>query len=376
MKIYLNDAGNGDSIILATENTTIMIDGGTAASYNIWKKNVSEINKIDALFVTHIDNDHVNGLIRMFEEKAHPVINEIFYNGIEQVTNSEFCQDDSNNEESSILDSMISNFSDDVEGESNIGFSEGTSLSFLLRELSYNVNERFDGKVITNTLKPNVFSIGDVTIEIIGPSNGNISSIKNNWLEVLSEYGVKRKLINKKCSVAFEKYIDSLRGDLDVEDICEASEESIENLSNKPFIDDNSLNNMSSISFIAECNKKKILLLGDSDARTILEWMDCKGYETINVDAVKLPHHGSKHNYNKELLERVLCNKYLISTNGRKHSHPDLETLARIVRYSKKQPVNIFINHSISHIDESFKEKVSNYSRGSNILTGEREIFL
>ncbi|UYW73159.1 hypothetical protein OFY05_17215 [Pseudocitrobacter faecalis] len=152
---------------------------------------------------------------------------------------------------------MISNFSDDVEGQSNIGFSEGTSLSFLLRELSYNLNERFDGKVITNTSKLNVFSIGDVTIEIIGPSNENISSIKNNWLEVLSEYGVKRKLINKKCSVAFEKYIDSLRGDLDVEDICEASEESIENLSNKPFIDDNSLNNMSSISFIAECNKKK-----------------------------------------------------------------------------------------------------------------------
>lgn len=46
MKIYLNDAGNGDSIILATENTTIMIDGGTAASYNIWKKTYQKSIKL------------------------------------------------------------------------------------------------------------------------------------------------------------------------------------------------------------------------------------------------------------------------------------------------------------------------------------------
>ncbi|HDL8360210.1 TPA: MBL fold metallo-hydrolase, partial [Yersinia enterocolitica] len=344
MNVYLNDAGNGDCIIVETPNTVIMIDGGTASSYKLWNCNLERLSEIDALFVTHIDNDHVNGLICMFEKRRHPVIKEVFFNGIEQLTNSKLIEESISHEESSTLDKMISNFSDVDEGGVDIGFSEGTSLSYILKTLNYNINERFNGEVLTTATVLNEFSIGDITFEIIGPTVKNIERINNSWLEVLSEYDLKMKWLHKKHSVAFEKYIESLKNEIGYSNICEEMDDSIEVLADREFADDNSLNNMSSISFLATSDGKKILFLGDSDTKTILEWMDRKGYETLEVDAVKLPHHGSKHNYNKSLLERVLCKKYLISTNGKKHSHPDIETLARIVKYSKIQPVDIYIN--------------------------------
>lgn len=376
MKVYLNDAGNGDCIVLSAKDTSIMIDGGTASSYSIWKENLSKFSKFDALFVTHIDNDHVNGLIRMFEAGSHPVIHEIFYNGIEQLINSEFQNLPLNNNESSALDSLISNFSEISEGEFDIGFSEGTSLSFLLNNLKYDVNKRFDGDAITNESFMGRFNIGEISVELIGPTKANILAIKNSWVEIMSEYDLTMKIVSKKHSVAFEKYISSLNDENELEDISETSGVTIDNLSDKPFIDDKSLNNLSSISFLAECDNKRILLLADSDVNTVLKWMDLYGYKTIEVDAVKLPHHGSKHNYNKILLERILCSNYLISTNGKKHCHPDLETLARIVRFSKKQPVNIYINHLPPHIDNVFKEQFSQYSKGSNIYTNVKEVIL
>lgn len=376
MKVYLNDAGNGDCIVLSAKDTSIMIDGGTAISYNIWKEFLSKFSKLDALFVTHIDNDHVNGLIRMFEAGSHPVIHEVFYNGIEQLINSEFQEGPLNNHESSVLDSLISNFSETIEGEYDIGFSEGISLSFLLKSLKYDVNKRFEGCAITNESFIGKFNIGDISIELIGPTKENIVTIKNSWLEILSEYDVPMKILSKKHSVAFEKYISSLNSNAEVEDIYETSNVTIENLSDKLFVDDKSLSNLSSISFLAECNGKRVLFLADSDVDTVIKWMDSYGYKTIEVDAVKLPHHGSKHNYNKILLERILCGNYLISTNGKKHCHPDLETLARIVRFSKKQPVNIYINHLVPHIDNSFKELFSKYSKGSNIYTNSKEVIL
>ncbi|EOI2437215.1 TPA: ComEC/Rec2 family competence protein [Klebsiella pneumoniae] len=376
MNVFLNDAGNGDCIIVETPSTKIMIDGGTASSYKLWGCNLDRLSEIDALFVTHIDNDHVNGLICMFDKRCHPVIKEVFFNGIEQLTNSKLIEGSISHKESFTLDTMISNFSDLDEGGVDIGFSEGTSLSYLLKTLNYKINERFNGKAITTATVPNEFSIGDITIEIIGPTEQSIERIKESWLEVFSEYDLKMKGLHKKHSVAFERYIESLRHEFDYSDICEETGDSIEVLAGREFTDDNSLNNMSSISFLATSGGKKILFLADSDARTILEWMDRKGYETIEVDAVKLPHHGSKHNYNKNLLERVRCKKYLISTNGNKHSHPDVETLARIVRYSKIQPVDIYINHTIEHIDEKFKETFSSYSPESNIFFNEKEIFI
>lgn len=74
----------GDCITLLLKNGDkelyIMVDCG------LYKPEVNDYIKnefhghIDYLIVTHIDNDHINGLIGMLKSKSNLTINHIFYN--------------------------------------------------------------------------------------------------------------------------------------------------------------------------------------------------------------------------------------------------------------------------------------------------------
>ena len=55
----------------------------------------------------------------------------------------------------------------------------------------------------------------------------------------------------------------------------------------------------------------------------------------------KISHHGSRKNTSNELLELIKCRKFLISTDGKQHYHPDKESLSRII-CSQERPCLIF----------------------------------
>ena len=69
MKIRMFNAGNGDCILIQSPTTNILIDGGTAGSFSNWNDHVKQLGRIDALFITHIDSDHTNGIIKLLEMK-------------------------------------------------------------------------------------------------------------------------------------------------------------------------------------------------------------------------------------------------------------------------------------------------------------------
>ena len=49
------------------------------------------------------------------------------------------------------------------------------------------------------------------------------------------------------------------------------------------------------------------------------------------MDALKLSHHGSRQAHSKALLDLLDCPRYLVSTNGYSHCHPDREAIARTI---------------------------------------------
>jgi hypothetical protein len=54
----------------------------------------------------------------------------------------------------------------------------------------------------------------------------------------------------------------------------------------------------------------------------------------LRLDVFKLPHHGSRNNVHRELVEAVDCDRWLMSTDGTRFKHPDAEAVARIIRFS------------------------------------------
>jgi len=370
MKITLNDAGNGDCILIQSNNTNILIDGGTATSFSEWYPKIKALDKIDALFITHIDDDHTNGIIKFLEvnEKSKtPIkIKSIYFNGIEQLFNIPTEESDEYDDKYDSINTCFEN----TEGVEEVGFSEGTSLSYILKNKITNI------KVIHNENFKEIENIGDFTIELIGPSLNSIEELKNSWNDILDERLIKRKILTKNHKNAFESYVNSLNEKLTVQQYISSEDfMDINSYADSKYEKDSSLANKTSFSFLLTYEDKSFLMLGDSHIETILDWLRKKD-DLLSLDAVKVSHHGSKFNINREFLELIDCNRYLISTNGKKHNHPDIETLARIAKFSKKDNTQIIINNHIEHITEDLLSTFSDYENQTNIMMNQKEVIL
>jgi hypothetical protein len=113
---------------------------------------------------------------------------------------------------------------------------------------------------------------------------------------------------------------------------------------------DPSAANGSSIMLLAEFGNHALLLAGDGhapDLATALERLSSERHPAsapppVPLAAFKLPHHASEKNLSRAVLETVDCTRYLISTDGSGHGHPDHQALLRILRYSRRTPQLLF----------------------------------
>ncbi len=67
-----------------------------------------------------------------------------------------------------------------------------------------------------------------------------------------------------------------------------------------------------------------------------------RGKARLEVDAVKLPHHGSENNVNRDLVARVAADRWLFSSDGTFFDHPDPEAVARVVTGKQDTPELVF----------------------------------
>ncbi|XOB60864.1 ComEC/Rec2 family competence protein [Campylobacterota bacterium DY0563] len=370
MNITMFDAGKGDCILIQSGNTNILIDGGTMASYDNWFPILEKVTKLDGIFITHIDDDHTNGIIKFLEKNKKsetPIkIDKIFFNGFEQLLD---VIEDEETEPDYKYDSLISKYSEVQSGE--VGFSEGSSVSYLLRN---EYNESFINEVISNEEGKNKYQIGELNIEFFSPSKEVLSELKSSWEEILNQKKIKRKILTKKHAKAFEKYLNTLNKiKVQSQEISSSECTLIDEFAESVYEADTSLANKSSLSFLVSNDSKKVLMLGDSHIETVNEYMNNNGLNNLELDAVKVSHHGSKGNINKEFIENIICNNYLISTNGH-HNHPDFETLSRIAKFSKKEKTKIYINNSISKITAEVIKTFKEYEKDTEIIMNKSEI--
>lgn len=91
---------------------------------------------------------------------------------------------------------------------------------------------------------------------------------------------------------------------------------------------DRSVFNLSSIVVLAELGGKTILLTGDARGDDTLAGLGSLGLMpggTIEVDILKLPHHGSDRNVELDYFEKIRARNYVVSANG-EYKNPDIAT--------------------------------------------------
>lgn len=114
----------------------------------------------------------------------------------------------------------------------------------------------------------------------------------------------------------------------------------IEEFNLKVLMEDDNVENGSSIAFLSELNGFRVLWLADAHPKLLAQSIREMGYTPKNrliCDYVKITHHGSKGNNSDELYELIDCSHYVISADGTNRNYlPSKESLARILRNKQR----------------------------------------
>jgi hypothetical protein len=108
---------------------------------------------------------------------------------------------------------------------------------------------------------------------------------------------------------------------------------------------DTSKANASSIILLLEWENRRILLTGDAFADDVRDGLVGLGpNQPVALDLFKVPHHGSKQNMTRALVEAVECPLWVFSSDGTRYCHPDAEAVARILHFGRHREPTLAFN--------------------------------
>lgn len=370
ISVEMIPANEGDCILitLIEADFRILIDGGTRETYHSFLKDRllilrEERKSLDLLVVTHIDNDHIGGIIELLMENGSSDeakiidIKNIWHNSYRHLQFEK--NKDIGEVEERILKKMVANGEESSElqalrKEKEISSLQGTTLAAYILSGGYAWNQQFGGLAVSNNFEEVSFE-NKCLIHILMPGENELYNLAKKWKRELQKSRLSFQFSdNEIFDDAFEFYwrymMDESEGES--KNICaektHVEKRSLEEMANFNGKDDGSDSNRSSVSFIIEYNGKKMLFFADNLAKFILELI---GSEQ-KFDLIKMPHHGSINNISDDFIQNVETEKYLISTSSEKYGHPDIETLAKIACKRTTYKKQIFLNYRIPKISE------------------------
>lgn len=345
-------ASNGDAFLLKDENPdgfAVLIDGGFASTFqNEIRAELAVMGRegraLDLVIATHIDADHISGLIKFFGENGPAnsprivKVRQVWHNSLRSIparsnqTNRELSDDDDR-----LIDDIcrrgFSLSDDSSRPDEEIGARQGSSLASLLLKGGYDWNES-DGRCAIDSSADEFNFRPSARITILGPKPERLEALRDHWIAELQRYGlIGNVLEGERFDDAFEFLSAADKVSMRTAFAEIGHSQSSEKSLGEAYLPDDSINNGSSIAVSIETQTSNILFLGDSWAQDIEEAIEKRGHEELPLmfDAIKISHHGSKRNTSYKLLSLIDSAVYLISTNGAKHGHPDLPVLREIV---------------------------------------------
>ena len=341
-------AGHGDCILIRGEFDekfrNILIDGGPNKAYQykrregalkkVLKTIEAKGQKIDLLILSHVDDDHIAGLLSGFKNGGllEKLTEKVWFNSGKLI----FEHFDKVHDETNLLDFGSNRLGTDADNFTSIG--QGIKFEDYISKLGI-----WQYEIIQAGQVHELFGI---KFTILSPNKEKLKKLLIKW---------EREQPSSLTSLASNDY-DKNFGEL---------------MLNDQFKEDSSPHNGSSIAFIFEYAGKSLLLLGDAHNDVIVESLKEMGFSEENplsLDYVKLSHHGSQYNTSSEFLKLISCQNYIISTDGLRHGLPNKLTLARIAEKFPK--VGLLFNYPdlIEHIFS--KEELAHLSNKGVTIKG------
>jgi len=323
LRLRIVQAAFGDCFILEYGDPSspkrMLIDGGPSGIYASYlSPELDEVRKqggrLDHVVLSHIDEDHVMGLLDFFTElerqrqegeSLQVEVGSLWHN-----TFSDIAGKDTEDRLRKLLKETPPS------GERGLGggtetflidlnsrsIEQGDTLTQAAATLDVPINPEFSPtRIICADDLPAPLTLDGLTLRIVGPTRKNLERLQKKWLAWLKK-----------------KERDLQRG------LMRALDQSYPNLS--------------SLMFLVESNGKTILFTGDGRGDHLLKSLRQAGLlkqnGRLHVNVLKLPHHGSVRNASLSFFQTITADRYVISADGQ-YENPDLDTLVWIAQAAK-----------------------------------------
>lgn len=324
LTIEMLPANHGDCLWIEygepPDTRHVVIDGGPPYAREVLAERLARAGgHITLLVATHVDFDHVGGLVSLIARLDDTVtIDEVWYNAWPQIS---------------------------AAPDDTLGAVQGEMLSAALTARGLVANERFGGAAVAVAPGaaadelPTVEIEGGLQLTVLSPTTDALAKLRPKW----------RKEVEAESMTpgSFEDGLAKLRERERLpDDVLGEEEPDVEALADTPLDEDPSLANWSSIALLARYGDLSCLLAADAPAGALVGPVGALRGDAakLTVGATKLSHHGSKGSTSVELLELLDCPRYLVSTNGAYYGHPSPEGVARVIVNGGERP-HLYFNH-------------------------------
>jgi beta-lactamase superfamily II metal-dependent hydrolase len=316
-RITMLPAEDGDCLLveLGAENSPyrMLIDGGRASTKSTLSNLLAGLPArtspaIDVMVLTHVDADHIEGLLELLVNQSVPEIGDIWFNGGNHLAAAMGYSSARRRErtERSSIDQPTAILS----------VRQGIDFSRLVEARGWRWNDAFHGGPVM-TDGPNLPKIpaGEGMLTLIGPPKRKLADFAPEWTAKLEEMRAKdlAVLTGRERPIPDVGNLPALAKQMDQPD------------RTKP--------NGTSIAFVIEHGGRRALFAADAHPGDVADALRAlqPAANRVYFDAIKAAHHGSARNNTSKLVDLLESPLWLVSTSGANHQHPDPEAIARIV---------------------------------------------
>ena len=374
MKLVIFRSSKGDALLISHpngngKNSNILVDGGMSTSFKnsvapYLNKHIKDQGEdIDLLCVSHIDDDHIVGVIKLMELQAQwRVFN--FHNGnpastaniskpkiaeppkIQSIWHNSFAEAYDLGEALPAVVNALQNIQQMTADFANEDLMErvnhkatsiknGITLSQRIRpeQLNIPLNPEYNGKVVKcnqSTIAKNKHAIGGINVTVIGPFSSDLTELKNKWITWEEAHSQELEDFYADLSIT------ALNQPLSMDQL---SQILINSGSVKLGVRDQvSIPNLASIMFLIEADGKTILMTGDGHSDDIIKGLKknkkLSDNNTIHVNVLKIQHHGAGANIDEDFCKEITADHYVFCGNGT-HTNPEIKVLEVIFNSRK-----------------------------------------
>jgi beta-lactamase superfamily II metal-dependent hydrolase len=294
----------------------ILIDGGRKLAWETLKTRFAALpanqRQFELLMLSHVDADHIEGLLELVDEPDLPVgFKDVWFNGHRHLERVE-----------------------------SLGAKQGEAFTEGIKAKRWDWNAAFDGEsvVIPDSGDLPVRTLADgMRLTLLSPTWDKLEKLEPVWTRELKKAG----LLGAEEPDTDAAGVESL-GALTVAEVEEAA--------GSDFEPDRSAANGSSICVLAEFDGRRAVLTGDAHAELMAASLFKlrRNGRPITLDAFKLSHHGSHGTHSVDVMKEIRSKRFLVSTDGSRHKHPHVESLARTVKHAGGD-IELVFNYESTH---------------------------